>query len=233
MDNYILLGYILFFIISYLLFILLNIFSIIYLKGLYKAIYYTIFNLVDLSHYILFIIKYSFTKRIIKKELIEEGPSILTWFYSFDIALIFLISFTLFINLMLNFLFCCLLIEDFDDIKLNSLLEINGIKINEFKLASEFDGLDEKSKNEFVFKKENVEKYEYELNENQINTINKINDIRKNNNIPKLKFDKKEIIPHFMINPKLQLVFHPKENIYKISGNSYIFKYDKKIRKFT
>ena len=30
-----------------------------------------------------------------------------------------------------------------------------------------------------------------------------------------------------MINPKLQLVFHPKENIYKISGNSYIFKYDK------
>ena len=128
---------------------------------------------------------------------------------------------------MLNCLFCCLLIEDFDDIKLNSLLEINGIKINEFKLASEFDGLDEKSKNKFVFKKENVENYRYKLNEIQINTINKINDIRKNNHIPELKFDKKEIIPHFMINPKLQLVFHPNENIYKISGNSYIFKYDK------
>ena len=227
MDNYISLGYILFIIISYLLFILLSICSIIYLKGLYKAIYYTIFNLVDLSHYILFIIKFSFTKRIIKKELIEEGPSILTWFYSFDIALIFLISFTLFINLMLNFLFFCLLIEDFDDIKLNSLLEINGIKINEFKLASKFDSLNEKSKNEFVFEKENIEKYKYELNENQINTINKINDIRKNNNVSELKFDKNEIIPYFMINTKLQLVFHQNDKIYKISGNLYIFKYDK------
>ena len=200
MDNYISLIYFLFIIISYLLFILLNICSIIYLKGLCKTIYYTIFNLVDLSHYILFIIKYSFTKRIIKKELIEEGPSILTWFYSFDIALIFLISFTLFINLMLNILTFCLLIEDLDDIKLNSLLEINGIKINEFKLASEFDSLNEKSKNEFVFEKENIEKYRYELNENQINTINKINDIRKNNNVSKLKFDKNEIIIYIYLN---------------------------------
>ena len=64
MDNYISLGYILFIIISYLLFILLSICCIIYLKGLCKTIYYTIFNLVDLSHYILFIIKFSFTKRI-------------------------------------------------------------------------------------------------------------------------------------------------------------------------
>ena len=225
MDNYILLGYFLFIIISYLLDILLNICSIIYLKGVHRAIYLSIFALVDLFHYVLYIIKVIFTNKIMKKELCENvvkgKTSVLNWFYAFDFALLLLLI-PSFLNIFESLMILCEN-KEFDDIKTNSLLEINGIKINEFKLESEFDGLDEKSKNEFVFNK----RYVYELNENLINIINKINDIRKNNNIPELKFDKKEIIPHFMINPKLQLVFHPNENIYKISGNSYIFKYDK------
>ena len=229
MDNYILLVYFLLIITSYILNILFNLSSKIYLKALHRGIYLLIFGLVDLFHYVLHWIKYIFTQKIMKKELSEKASkgktSILTWFYAFDIALLFLLDFSLPSIFGASMILCEK--EEFDDIKIYSLLEINGIKINEFKLESEFDGLDEKSKNEFVFKKENVENYRYKLNENQINTINKINDIRKNNNIPELKFDKKEIIPHFMINPKLQLVFHPKENIYKISGNSYIFKYDK------
>ena len=77
------------------------------------------------------------------------------------------------------------------------------------------------------YSKKNIEKYRYELNENQINTINKINDIRNSNNTSDLKFDKNEIIPYFMINTKLQLAFHQNDKIYKISGNLYIFKYDK------
>ena len=137
--------------------ILFNISSKIYLKGLHKAIYLLIFALVDLFHYVLFIIKFSFIKKIMKKELCENADkfktSILTWFYSFDCAL------NVFLTLAIIFEFCKLscfftmFIEKYDDKKINSLVELNGIKIKEFELSSKFDSLDEKSKNELIFKK--------------------------------------------------------------------------------
>ena len=64
MNNYILLGYLLIFIISYLLNILFNICKIIILKGSQKGIFISIFALVDFFHYILHIIKYFFTEKI-------------------------------------------------------------------------------------------------------------------------------------------------------------------------
>ena len=157
MDNYISLIYFLFIIISYLLSILFYMYDKILLKGLQKLRYFSIFILVDLSHYILFIIKYSFIRQIMKKELCENADksktSILTWFYSFDCAL------NVFLTLAIIFEFCKLscfftmFIEKYDDKKINSLVELNGIKIKEFELSSKFDSLDEKSKNELIFKK--------------------------------------------------------------------------------
>jgi hypothetical protein len=112
-------------------------------------------------------------------------------------------------------------------IKINCLVEFNGINIEEIELESKFGNLNEKSKREYIFKKGNVEKYEYKLNENQIGLIEKINKIRVQNNIPKLQYNKYEKIPNFIINPKLKLLFNKNENIYKISNNLYIFKYNK------
>ena len=46
-------------------------------------------------------------------------------------------------------------------------------------MPKKFNNLSEKEKNEVVFKQKNVKEYEYKLNENQINLIDKINGIRK------------------------------------------------------
>ena len=157
MDNYISLIYFLFIIISYLLSILFYMYDKILLKGLQKLRYFSIFILVDLSHYILFIIKYSFIRQIMKKELCENADksktSILTWFYSFDCALNVFLTLAIIFELCKLCSFYPMFIEKYDDKKINSLVELNGIKIKEFELSSKFDSLDEKSKNELIFKK--------------------------------------------------------------------------------
>jgi hypothetical protein len=161
-------------------------------------------------------------KKELLKKLDKGKTSILTWFYSFDLALIVFMSIKITINslFLLGFVFTP---KDIDDIKRNILIELNGIKIIDFS----FDDSIEKSKNELIYKKENIEKYEYELNDNQINLIHKINDIRKQNNIPELEYFKREKVPCYLINPKPQLIFYQKQNIYKISNDLYIFKYPK------
>ena len=227
MDNYILLPYFFFMMISCLLNVILTRCDS---NGLIKAIYFSLFVLVDFTHYIYYIIKFRYTRKLMKKELLKKldkgKTSKLTWFYSFDLALIVFMSFYILWNFGILFLFwitCKITCY----IKINCLVELNGVGVEEIELESEFGGLDEKSKNEYIFKKENIEKYEYKLNENQIGLIKKINEIRVQNNIPKLQYNKYEKIPNFIINPKLKLLFNKNENIYKISNNLYIFKYNK------
>ena len=71
--------------------------------------------------------------------------------------------------------------------------------------------------------------YEYKLNENQRKLIEKINLIRKLNNIPILEFNEKNKVPDFILNQKTELFFYPNKNLYKYKAlNLYIFKYPKK-----
>ena len=226
MNKYILLSYFLYKIATNVLTIVLFCCESIKLLGLIKVLLLLFFWLVDLSHYIFYIIKFRYVRKLMKKELLKKldkgKTSILTWFYSFDLALIVFMSIKITINslFLLGFVFTP---KDIDDIKRNILIELNGIKIIDFS----FDDSIEKSKNELIYKKENIEKYEYELNDNQINLIHKINDIRKQNNIPELEYFKREKVPCYLINPKPQLIFYQKQNIYKISNDLYIFKYPK------
>ena len=64
------------------------------------------------------------------------------------------------------------------------------ININEYELPNEFDDLDKTDKIKMIFKKENMTQYTYILNDIQKMLINKINQIRNQNNIPELKYDK-------------------------------------------
>ena len=226
MNKYILLSYFLYKIATNVLTIVLFCCESIKLLGLIKVLLLLFFWLVDLSHYIFYIIKFRYVRKLMKKELLKKldkgKTSILTWFYSFDLALIVFMS----VKIAIYSLFLLGLgvaPKDIDDIKRNILIELNGIKINDFYFYDSF----EKSKNELIYKKENIEKYEYELNDNQINLIHKINDIRKQNNIPELEYFKREKVPCYLINPKPQLIFYQKQNIYKISNDLYIFKYPK------
>ena len=226
MNKYILLSYFLYKIGTNILTIILFCCESIKLIGIIKVMLLLFFWLVDLSHNIFYIIKFRYVRKLMKKELLKKldkgKTSILTWFYSFDLALIVFMS----VKIAIYSLFLLGLgvaPKDIDDIKRDILIELNGIKINDFYFYDSF----EKSKNELIYKKENIEKYEYELNDNQINLIHKINDIRKQNNIPELEYFKREKVPCYLINPKPQLIFYQKQNIYKISNDLYIFKYPK------
>ena len=65
-----------------------------------------------------------------------------------------------------------------------------------------------------------MEKYTYNLNVNQIKLVEKINDIRNQNNIHNLKYnEEEEKLPDFIINIKTLLILFPNENIYKLSTN--------------
>ena len=226
MNKYILLSYFLYKIATNVLTIVLFCCESIKLIGLIKVLLLLFFWLVDLSHYIFYIIKFRYVRKLMKKELLKKldkgKTSILTWFYSFDLALIVFMS----VKIAIYSLFLLGLgvdPKDIDDIKRDILIELNGIKINDFYFYDSF----EKSKNELIYKKENIEKYEYELNDNQINLIHKINEIRKQNNVPEFEYFKCEKVPCYLINPKPQLIFYQKQNIYKISNDLYIFKYPK------
>ena len=177
MNNYILLSYLGFIIISFLL-------RIIYLsrkvslKGYIKKIYSLLIFTINLAYFIILFIKCIYTSELIDKnalnsQFINDSNSI--WFFYFDLCeIIFII-----INIFFQFI---VIIIDFgkraDDIKELFLNQINRININDFEIPSEFDNLNEKAKNEFIFNKNNMKKYEYKLNENQIDLITKLSHIR-------------------------------------------------------
>ena len=246
MDNYILLAYFLFNFATILIIILLyccNLFSI---KQYIMLLIIIFIILIDLTHHITYIIKFDYTKELLKKELIKlikkvsKNPteeekkeyskiSKLFWFYHFDIFIIVWICFhflfqifcILFIIIFAKegrFILCC-------EIKIILLNQFKGLNIIKKELPKKFNNLSEKEKNEVVFKQKNVKEYEYKLNENQINLIDKINGIRKKNHIALLKYFEKEKLPEFIINEKAQIIFNNNENLYKLSPNFYVFKY--------
>ena len=222
MDNYILLTYFGFIIISIILNLLLNLLEIIAVKGRVKLISAIFCFLVFLTHYIFHFIKINYTANIIKEELLnpkdKEESKHLPWFYVFDIILIF----SFMISLIGHLPYMVLGFED-DEKHLN-LKQINGINNISLKIPLEFSKLNKREKNEFIFKKGNISNY---LDKNKINIIKNINDIRKQNNIPDLKFEFSQQLPNFIINPRTELIFYENHNIYKITNNLYIFKYNK------
>ena len=115
-------------------------------------------------------------------------------------------------------------VEDYKSVTVNQL---NGINILDYSLPINFTNFSIKEKNEEIFKKDNMKKYQYKLQDNQISLITKINNIRNNYNMPMFKFNVVEKLPDFIINLKAELFFYPDKNIYKLSPNLYIFKYRK------
>ena len=219
------------------------------LKGYIKVIIILFVSFVDLTHYIAYIIKFAFSVKLIKKKLFPSSGSIkseqefeeeakkrkIIWFYGFDIAIIVFLCLYILILLLRYILksisegidyLCSLMDNDYD--KECFLHQFNGINIKNFDLSLRFSNLSDKEKNEIIFKKENKEKYKYNIDDDKIDLIvDKINDIRRKKNIPLLKYNKTRYLPDFIINEKTELFFNPDESIYKLSPNLYIFKYPK------
>ena len=113
----------------------------------------------------------------------------------------------------------------FSDAILYILRKINGFDICDFELPLEFDKLNDKDKIKIIFKNENMEKYEYELDDAQLNLIDKINKLRRQNNILEFQYNKEQKLPEYMINTKTELFFYKEKDIYKFSTNCYLIKY--------
>ena len=115
-----------------------------------------------------------------------------------------------------------------DDEKIFIMNQLNGINIIDYTLPSYFDNLSKKAKLEEIFKEDNMKQYQYELKDNQISLITKINDIRRNYNLNTIPIiNRVERLPDLIIHLKTELFFYPEVNIHKISPNSFIFKYPK------
>ena len=234
MDKYFLPIYFGFIIITFILYLLLFLFDKFAFKGFTKF-KYLLFNFVfDFIHYILYIIKFAFTKSLIReeisKELTYENHYLMyderLWFYSMDIHIISFLSFYIFFTLIV-ILAICFDQENYNDEETNILVNITGIKIVDYKLPENFSDLSEKERINLLFSKSNMEQYKYELNKDQITLIRKMNDIRKKYNIPSLDYVEEEKLPEFVINGKTEMFLYENENIYKLSLNLYIFKYPK------
>ena len=232
MDKYILPIYFVIIIISIILNILLCLTKLFYLQNEEKQIFF-LFSFIDLVHYVLNIIKKDFTNKIIKKgedklKYLYKKDSNLFWFEDFDTAIIAILP-TIYIILSCVIAFKYrekrfFQVEDYKTVTVNQL---NGINILDYSLPINFTNFSIKEKNEEIFKKDNMKKYQYKLQDNQISLITKINNIRNNYNMPMFKFNVVEKLPDFIINLKAELFFYPDKNIYKLSPNLYIFKYRK------
>ena len=232
MDNYILLVYFGFIIVSNFINFLFMIYKNIYIKRIFKTILLLFICFVDLTHYICYIIKFVYSKNILKEDIVKnlkkkkninKEIKKLIWFYDFDITIIVFLSLFMFFSLIINFI----AFNDIKDRKYLYLNQINRINIDEHMLPNGFENLNEKEKKEYVFKKENIKKYVCYLVENQRNFIDKINEIRKQKNIPSLIFELFQKLPDFIINEKTVLIFYPNKNIYKLDSFSYLFKFTK------
>ena len=168
MDNSILFAYFGFLITSIIFLIVYFCCNSFALKKQAKLIIFTLIFLVDLAHYITYIIKLDFTIKIIRKELFrkcsffnscdssereEEQKNLeIIWFYEFDICII------IFLSLHILIWFILLLASssyEREDIKKFFINQFNGIKICSFELPNSFINLSDKEKNEIIFKKEN------------------------------------------------------------------------------
>lgn len=238
MDNYILILYFIFIIASNIINYLSMVNTKISLKGITKYILIILFFIIHITYYILFIINFHYSKNIIygsylgrirnraRRKYTDENIIKHLWFYDFDIAII-IIAGILLIYYLTNILAIILDEDNYDDYKEIYLKQINGINITELEVPLEFDNLNKKKQNYVIFKKDNIERYKYKLNENQINLISKLNDIRRKNNISLFEYKEEEKLPDYIMNKKTEFVFYPLKNLYKLRSNFFVFKYPK------
>ena len=179
-----------------------------------------------LVYYVIHYIKYSFTKELRKNLSPNYWNKDLEWFFTLDRKLALLWPFYLsFIFIYSLFYLSSCFVEGIKSIILN---QINGFDISDFEIPTKFDDLDEMGKIKTIFKKENMKKYECKLYITHKILIDKINQIRRQNNIPEFRnisYYSGYYLPDYIINKKTELIFKEEKNIYKIYNNYYLIKY--------
>ena len=221
-----LIGYLIFLLIS-ILWYTLCLSRIILFKVITKLRIFMLILLIDIFYYILLYIKYNFSKLIIF-DIIRKDQNykfVDSWFINLDFLIltiipIYYIAFIFFIfsEYKCNF-------DNLEDSNIITLNEFKGVKNCYFEIQSFSKYLNDKEINNLIIK--NARNCKYRLNEDQIDLIKKINEIRRKNDIPLLKYDENERIPHCIINEVTEVVLYNEKNNFKLKNFLYLFRYKK------
>lgn len=104
----------------------------------------------------------------------------------------------------------------------NILLKINDININKNELSNNFHKMSDKQKKNYILK--NLKNFKISMNDQQIDIINHINEIRLNNNKSKLEYNKRFEIYDFILNEVSEFYFFPFKKIVMLSKGKYLIK---------
>ena len=165
MDNIILLIYFSFIIMKILLNYLIIAKGVFLLKSFIKRRIMLIILIIDFIHLILYFIKFFFSLNIIK------DASKKSWYIKFDISLLMIMTFHVIFKI--PFLVPNCNEEKNSDLEITQeifLNKINGIKMY-YQLPNYIAKFNIKKKIRFIFDKENLHNYYYQLNQGQIDLI--------------------------------------------------------------
>ena len=221
-----LIGHLIFLLIS-ILWYTLCLSRIILFKVITKLRIFMLILLIDIFYYILLCIKYNFSKLIIF-DIIRKDQNykfVDSWFINLDFLIltiipIYYIAFIFFIFSVYKCNF-----DNLEDSNIIILNEFKGVKNCYFEIQSFSKYLNDKEINNLIIK--NARNCKYRLNEDQIDLIKKINEIRRKNDIPLLKYDENERIPHCIINEVTEVVLYNEKNNFKLKNFLYLFRYKK------
>ena len=221
-----LIGYLIFLLIS-ILWYTLCLSRIILFKVITKLRIFMLILLIDIFYYILLCIKYNFSKLIIF-DIIRKDQNykfVDSWFINLDFLILIIIPiyYIAFIFFIFSVYKCNF--DNLEDSNIIILNEFKGVKNCYFEIQSFSKYLNDKEINNLIIK--NARNCKYRLNEDQIDLIKKINEIRRKNDIPLLKYDENERIPHCIINEVTEVVLYNEKNNFKLKNFLYLFRYKK------
>ena len=101
-------------------------------------------------------------------------------------------------------------------------MKINNIKIIESELSSNFQKMTKQKKKKYIFKI--IPNIKIAITEEQIDSINFINDIRLNHNKPKLEYYEQIDFYDFLLNEPSQFYFFPYKKSIMLSKREYLIK---------
>ena len=221
-----LIGYLIFLLIS-ILWYTLCLSRIILFKVITKLRIFMLILLIDIFYYILLYIKYNFSKLIIF-DIIRKDQNykfVDSWFINLDFLILIIIPiyYIAFIFFIFSVYKCNF--DNLEDSNIIILNEFKGVKNCYFEIQSFSKYLNDKEINNLIIK--NARNCKYRLNEDQIDLIKKINEIRRKNDIPLLKYDENERIYHCIINEVTEVVLYNEKNNFKLKNFLYLFRYKK------
>ena len=187
-----------------------------------KKIILILLGIIYLSYAVLIIIKLVLSYKIKKSKI--------TWFMRCDyVLLVFMFLYLSYIvfNIFIYF-------EDTRSYKkrckpktqiiyVKRLLKFRNIKINAYELPENFIKMEDFEKRKYIINKKN--EYNITISEEQAHFINKINALRKENNISELYYDKIIDFKDLIFDIYSEPIIFDYENIFKFSNGDYLLKY--------